>query len=209
MQIEINGTNHSIVVNRKKNKNTYIRVNDNKDIVVTTSIYTSDKDILKVVNANIQKLEKMLENKKILDPSAIYFKGIKLDVVLINSHKNITIEGGRIYGPTLKKINNWLEKEIYNYFLEILDSEYKKFKEKIPYPKLKIRKMKSRWGVCNRREVSVTLNTHLMKYREEVTRYVIIHELSHFVHFDHSNRFWDLVAYYCPNYKQIKKELKG
>ena len=38
--------------------------------------------------------------------------------------------------------------------------------------------------------------------------YVIVHELSHFIHFNHSKEFWNLVNKYCPRYKQIKKELK-
>ena len=38
--------------------------------------------------------------------------------------------------------------------------------------------------------------------------YVIIHELSHIKHFDHSKAFWNLVSKYCKNYKQIRKEMK-
>ena len=38
--------------------------------------------------------------------------------------------------------------------------------------------------------------------------YVIIHELSHIIHFNHSKNFWDLVSKYCSNYKEIRKEMK-
>ena len=90
----------------------------------------------------------------------------------------------------------------------ILDYNYNLFDEKIPYPILKIRLMKTRWGVCNRRSNTVTLNTKLIEYSLEKLDYVIIHELSHFVHFNHSKNFWNLVSKYCPNYKLIRKELK-
>ena len=68
--------------------------------------------------------------------------------------------------------------------------------------------MKTRWGVCNKRDNSVTLNTNLIKETIDKLDYVIIHELAHFVHFDHSKDFWNLVSKYCKEYKQIRKELK-
>ena len=78
-----------------------------------------------------------------------------------------------------------------------------------PYPILKIRTMKTRWGVCNRKIKSVTLNFNLIKYDYDCLDYVIVHELSHFVHFDHSKEFWNTVSKYYPNYKIIQKKLKN
>ena len=68
--------------------------------------------------------------------------------------------------------------------------------------------MSTRWGVCNRKLKRVTLNSLLIRYPLEALDYVIIHELSHFVHFDHSKEFWNLVSKYCPNYKQLRKEMR-
>ena len=82
------------------------------------------------------------------------------------------------------------------------------FDEDIPFPKLKIRNMKTRWGVCNRRDNSVTLNSKLIHYSLNEIDYVIVHELSHFVHFDHSREFWNTVCKYMPDYKKAVKVLK-
>ena len=76
------------------------------------------------------------------------------------------------------------------------------------YPKLKIRNMKTRWGVCNRRDDSITLNSKLIRYEIHDIDYVIIHELAHLVHFDHSKAFWQTVEKYMPNYKRAIKNLK-
>ena len=73
---------------------------------------------------------------------------------------------------------------------------------------LKIRKMKTRWGVCNKKTKTITLNSELMKYSIDKLDYVIVHELSHFIYFDHSKNFWKQVEKYCPCYKKIRKELK-
>ena len=68
--------------------------------------------------------------------------------------------------------------------------------------------MKSRWGVYNRKNHSITLNSHLIEYRLDKLEYVIYHELSHTTYFDHSKQFWLLVSKYCPKYKRIQKDLK-
>ena len=80
--------------------------------------------------------------------------------------------------------------------------------EDIPVPNLKIRKMRTRWGVCNTKNHNVTLNYNLYKYDIECLDYVIIHELSHFIFPNHSKNFWQQVSKYCPNYKEIRRKLK-
>ena len=68
--------------------------------------------------------------------------------------------------------------------------------------------MTSRWGVCNIRNHNVTLNIELSKYDMDCLDYVIVHELSHFIHHNHSKSFWNLVEKYYPNYKISRKKLK-
>ena len=125
-----------------------------------------------------------------------------MDKVEINKLNNI------IYCKYEKMLNKWLKKEMTNLFLKRLDYNYNLFTESIPYPKLKIRNMKTRWGVCNRKNLTVTLNSKLIEYELDKLDYVIIHELSHLVHFNHSASFWQTVSKYCPNYKTIRNELK-
>ena len=90
----------------------------------------------------------------------------------------------------------------------VLLGRYNKFSKKIPYPELKIRKMTSRWGVCNTRLKTITLNLELIKRDIKYLDYVIVHELSHLVHGDHSSRFWDLVGINYEGYKEIRKEMR-
>ena len=54
----------------------------------------------------------------------------------------------------------------------------------------------------------MTLNSKLIEFDVSKIDYVIIHELCHIIHFNHSKEFWELVFKYCPNYKQIRKEMK-
>ena len=94
---------------------------------------------------------------------------------------------------------------------EIFEAEVLKLKGIIKTSEftLKIRKMKTRWGVCNYKNNSITLNSELIKYTIDALRYVIIHEMCHFYHHDHSASFWQMVEEYAPNYKRLRKELKN
>ena len=105
-------------------------------------------------------------------------------------------------------LNRWYNKIIKDTFVEHYINIYNMFDEVSKMPSLKIRKMKSRWGVYNRVKHSVTLNSELLKYDLVCLDYVIVHELSHVIHFNHSKDFWLLVGKYCNNYKGIKKLLK-
>ena len=112
------------------------------------------------------------------------------------------------YGtPVMRISQSELQKKV-EVFKKYLDEAYYVFDEKIPYPIIKVRGMKTRWGVCNRRDNSVTLNLELIKKDPMYLNYVIVHELSHFVHFDHSKAFWGVVEKYCPDYKIVRKKLK-
>lgn len=53
------------------------------------------------------------------------------------------------------------------------------------------------------------MNWKLILFSDELTDYVLIHELAHLQHLDHSADFWNLVQRYCPNYKKQNQALKN
>lgn len=73
---------------------------------------------------------------------------------------------------------------------------------------VKITSAKTRFGSCNGKN-SICFSYHLMRYPEEAIDYVVLHELAHTKHHDHSRRFWLLVGLYMPDYKQRRALLKG
>ena len=101
-----------------------------------------------------------------------------------------------------------MKDEIIRIFDERYVYVFNRFNENIKSPILKIRDMKTRWGVYNRLNHTITLNSRLIEFDIEKIDYVIIHELSHIIHFNHSKSFWNLVGKYCKNYKEIRKEMK-
>ncbi len=78
----------------------------------------------------------------------------------------------------------------------------------LDYREVKFRKMKSRWGSCSSLRV-ITFNSELIKVKKELIDYVVVHELAHLVHMNHSKNFHALVDKYISNSKEIRKELKS
>lgn len=80
-------------------------------------------------------------------------------------------------------------------------------KTELDYKNLSIKKMHSRWGSCSNTGV-ITLNIFLMQLPWELIDYVIMHELVHTRHMNHSPEFWRYMEDLVPDVKQIKKILK-
>ncbi len=68
--------------------------------------------------------------------------------------------------------------------------------------------MTRKWGYCNKSKKLIKLNFELIKYSINEIDYVIIHELSHLIEFNHSKNFWNIVKKYKPDYKESTKVLK-
>lgn len=209
MKYIIDDKEYEVVIIKKNNKNTYLRVKEDLKIYVTTNHFTSKTSIKNLLDNNIDAIKKMInsqvkQNKK---KDFFYYLGNSYEV-FIDEVDEIKFLDDAIFVPSEEYLNKWLKNEIKRIFKERLDYNYNRYNEKIPYPKLKIRTMSSRWGVCNIRDNSVTLNTKLIEYEIDKLDYVIIHELSHFIHFNHSKEFWEQVSKYTPNYKQMRKDLK-
>lgn len=211
MEYKIDDIAYQVVVEKKNNKNTYIRLKEPNIILVTTNYFVTKKAILNLLYQNENALNKM--HQKVIRAKQkkdnFYYLGQIYDIILVPTIKKIDVMENNIYTPNKESINKWLKKECIRVFKERLDIIYPKFSEDIPYPPLKVRLMKTRWGVCNRKNLSITLNQELIHYSYEYIDYVIIHELAHLVHFNHSSDFWYVVSKYCPNYKEIRKKLKG
>lgn len=77
----------------------------------------------------------------------------------------------------------------------------------VTYGRVSIRKQKSRWGSCSR-EGNLSFNCLLMMAPPEVLDYVVVHELSHRLEMNHSQRFWREVEKVLPDYQKARMWLK-
>ncbi len=211
MTYQLEDTIYTVEVEKKKNKNTYIRIKPGNVIYITTNYFTTKHQIKKLLIENHTALLKMHQKVKRQEEKKekFYYLGEFYDIIIVPTMKKVEMIEHNIYTPSEPVLEKWLIKQCRELFQKRLEEQWNLMEEQIPYPKLRLRKMKTRWGVCNKKNETVTLNTELIRYDTQCLDYVIVHELSHFVHFNHSKEFWNLVGKYCHNYKEIRKILKG
>ena len=96
-------------------------------------------------------------------------------------------EGRRVYGELLKK---WAPKI------------------GVTPEKIRIKNMKTAWGICYSNK-SLTLNLKLIQMDIKIVEYVIVHELCHLHHMNHSREFWRLVETHLPKFREERSRLKS
>lgn len=62
--------------------------------------------------------------------------------------------------------------------------------------------MKTRWGTCNLEAKRIWINEELVKYPISCLEHIVVHELTHLLEINHTPRFYKLLEYYYPEYRQ-------
>jgi predicted metal-dependent hydrolase len=205
---------------KKKIKHTYIRVKDENTLVVSTSSKTPLSEIERVLNEKKERIFMMIEKHQKNDQ--VTFESVtilgKIYPVEIHFGGNRSNFDGQVLRLFVKEMNQetiervyltFLKRQSLEVFSKRLDLIYPHFSKRFSFPQLQVRKMKTRWGSCHVNKNKVVLNTNLLSKKLTIVDYVIVHELCHFIHPNHSTKFWDEVGKYIPNYKTLRKELNS
>lgn len=194
---------------RKDNKNLYFRFNDNSKLIITAPRYISDKEVKNLISKNASSLLSMYQESLIRKERNEFFwyLGKSYKVEFDNRVTDIKFEDDLITVMNESELDKFYNEECIRVFtIEI--EECKKCFNDLPEFSFRVRKMRTRWGVCNTKTKMITLNSELLKKDISLIDYVIIHELCHFYEPNHSKNFWSLVGMACPNYKELRKKLK-
>lgn len=191
-------------VHNKRAKNLSIRINQQGEIRVTIPRYVSHRRAEAFLMTKkgwiIKKLSEFNQladsGRKILEGDVIHVRGKTIHIDLQKKEQSVENAIWRI-----------LKEEAHAYLpqrVKELAAEYD-----FNITGVKIRKMKSRWGSCTIKN-GINLNSWLMMLPDHLVDYVILHELVHTRHRDHSKKFWealDLVT--GGNSKKLRKELRN
>lgn len=194
MNFEINIDSKIInvkVINKINIKHCYLRVLKKDQIEIKANIFFTLKDAKALL---VKKHNWLLKGLKRFDSSSLpinqfYFLG-KIEDIFESNFDLIAY-----YKSTAQEIMPKLVEKHSN-IMSLYPSS------------LKFRNNKSRWGSCSYKN-SIILNINLMKFPLCVIEYVIVHELAHIKHKNHSKKFWNLVQEYCPTYKEEEILLKS
>jgi predicted metal-dependent hydrolase len=116
----------------------------------------------------------------------------------------LSISGERSAGPLRKALRAWLMRAA-RVRLEPRVAALAAATQ-VPYARVSIRRQRSRWGSCSVRG-TISLNACLLFQRPEVVDYLVIHELMHVKHMNHSARFWQAVEKNCADWRALDSEL--
>ena len=71
----------------------------------------------------------------------------------------------------------------------------------MPVPRVVVKDQQRLWGSYSARTKTVNLNWRMLAFPPEIIEYIVVHELCHAKHLDHSRAFWDEVGRYCPDWR--------
>lgn len=193
------------VIVPKRIKNIYFRFKEDGKLYVSgpSRIQKNIERLLLQNKGNILKLYEKIMTKK---DKPITYLGKELELIITNAKP--ALYDDVIYAESKDAALNYLYKQSFPYFEKRVDVLKQEF-DNLPNFRVRTRLMKTKWGVCNISSMTVTLNVTLITKREELIDYVIIHELSHFKHMNHSAAFWGEVEKHYPDYKRARKELNA
>lgn len=129
---------------------------------------------------------------------------------LKNVNKNIDISSSDtipILGKEIPKVLN-IDKFYLNRAKELIPEIANQYSDitNLKYSKIQYRKCKSRWGSCKKDELN--FNTYLLMLPIECIEYVVLHEIAHIKHKNHSKQFYNFIYQYMPDYKSRESAIK-
>lgn len=198
-----------------KAKNLTIKIDDEGNIIVTTPRWISERRVEKFLDEKRdwieQSISKIQRKKPLLDTkNEVMLFGKKYPKRIIadaNTALGITLKNGELLinqlhlnetKQTALKIQRFLRSTAEKYLLPRTHQIGKHMK--IEFGKITLREQKTRWGSCSNHG-NLNFNWRLVHHPTPVIDYVIVHELAHRVHLNHSTNFWKLVEKFQPEYR--------
>ena len=208
---------------RKKIKNVYLRVESASGSVKITAPSYVTIDFLQRFLASkydwiLKQKYKLIKKDRQVNAInytsgtliSLWGKDYPLVILKQGSRKKIKFIDGKIVISTpmdlsQEEIKKLLE-SLYRNELENALEQYIPQMEmhvRIKASEYRIKKMKTRWGTCNIIQRRIWINLYLAKYPIFCLEYILVHELVHLYERYHNKRFWSLVEYYYPNWREI------
>lgn len=213
---------YEIKITKKRVKNIIIKVKSANLVEVTQPFFVSRAKIDEILKLRKEWIEARLNELKnakkeeLLSGDLVEFLGQKYILEFdLNSSKKVEIIANKII-LKCSQDDDFSTKE------NLLESFYKVKSKEIfsdilarfcvivgkDIKALKVRKMKTRWGSCNSHKSYINLNTELVKKDILAIEAVIMHELTHLYHADHSKAFYAKLLGFMPDYYERIKLLK-
>ncbi len=126
--------------------------------------------------------------------------------LIFRPHQEIAVIGKiHLVADCKKLLIHWIKNLAKIRLLHLLDTISQRIH--LPYHKLTIRDQKTRWGSCTH-EKNISLSYKILFLPEPLATHILIHELCHTVHLNHSGRFWKLVQKFDPDWQAHRVQIR-
>lgn len=183
------------------NRHWYAKIKDGKLVIAIPKILRYNKRFRETL---VQQWQKLVERHK------------KYNHIKPKDAENVLIFGElvaqtelNLYKPTPKNIDKKLNQALKEILLEYVTPIVDEFSQKLDYKysQISVRKVKAkRWSCSSDQKIMFNLN--LVHLATKYVRYVVIHEVCHLKHKNHSKDFRSEVEWFMPEYKEIRREMK-
>lgn len=222
-QIVIEGYRFAYTLRIKQIKNLILKIESDGSLVVSANAYVPQHKIDSFLSERLswilKKQESQIKQHQVifndcLTQDDFYLLGERYKLICVQSNQNRVVRSEDTmyvyYKHEKQEANKTIQKFIRTHCEQVCQELVVQYVARLesyhlPMPMIKYRKMKTRWGSCATRSNMITLNTNLIHYPMAFIEYVVLHELVHFIQPNHSKHFYQIIAYYMPNYKAIMK----
>ncbi|MBE5816975.1 MAG: M48 family metallopeptidase [Clostridiales bacterium] len=227
--LNVDGRELTYTLERKNVKNINLHIKSDGTIWVSAPFFTTAENIESFIINNSHRILTAVDKvgsymalntvaRSFEDKSEITLLGEPYTLsVKTEGYNSVRAENGVIY-VTLKNestlpsviVGHFLDKALLSFVAKKLDeTERKFFLLGVERPAVRLRRMKSCWGTCHVQKQVIMLNKSLRYYPEECVEYVLLHEMCHFVHPNHSQSFKTLLSDFLPDWEERKARLEA
>lgn len=163
-------------------------------------------EFLEKSEAWMQKvLTRYKERKTLLKEDELLFLGKKYSLVLDPKLSKTRFLKNHIYSPSKQDFETFIRKNARKIFLAYIH-KWQKITG-LQSTHLSIKTMKTRLGSCNSKKGYINLNLRLLEKKLYLIEYVILHEIAHLKHANHSEEFYAFLEKFMPDFRARKREI--
>ena len=220
MQFCYQGKNYEYTITRKRMKNIIAHVRSDGEIWVSAPHRAPEAVICTFVQDNaavlVERVRQAQESRQaepdFTDGSELLHLGERITLRWSDRPCQTKFEGdvltvfARDAGEAQLAYRRWLIDECVALYRQINREVYTNYREagyEVPLARIEIKEMKSRWGSCTAKTGRISMNFRLMQYPLGCIFGVFYHEYAHFMHLDHSPRFYAVLRGVYPDYDRF------
>ncbi len=212
---------HPYLIKRnRKSRSVKISITPEGEVIVTAPPLVPEFFIRNVVeksevwiSRNVSKIQRT--KARMHEQGDILFLGqpMKIEMIFDHGKSGVEIDGNTLKVYQVLKTDESSKKQLVRWYKSTAETYITKEvhllakRMNVSFERVLFRDQKTRWGSCSSTG-TLSFNWKLIQAPIEVMRYVVIHELSHITHMNHSSEFWKRVSEFDPEYKEHRAWLK-